>query len=277
MNNERQPKLSIIISVYNNLRCLELIFESLKRQTFKDFEAIVSDDGSNAEFVAATKKLIEDAPFPAKHVWHEDRGWRKNETLNKSVLASEAEYLVFIDGDCIPHYRFLEEHFKYACKGEAVSGRRVRLSYEICEKLSPEKIRKGFLDNSILLALKLIGKESHAENAVRIRREWLRKLLITERREGLFGCNFSLYKSDLMLVNGFDERFVLPGVGEDTDLEMRLRKINILPRSKKHLITVYHMKHKTNGIADPKNYDLLRENELSESAYTPYGIVKQNK
>lgn len=273
----QKPGISLIISVYKNSQWLEFIFEALKRQTFKDFEVIVSDDGSDIESIAVTQRLINEAPFPAKHVWHEDKGWRKNTILNKSVVASSSDYLVFIDGDCIPHHKFLAEHYKHRHEGEIVTGRRVQLTKQLCDKLTLEKIRQGFLDHAFLIGLQLIGKETHVENALRVTNNALRKLLVKERRDGILGCNFSLFKSDLMRINGFDERFILPGVGEDSDIELRLAMIGILPRSQKNLITVYHKKHKMNGLTDPDNFTLYYENKINEIAITPYGIKKQEQ
>ena len=37
-----------------------------------------------------------------EHVWHEDRGFRKCEILNRAILAASADYLIFTDGDTIP-------------------------------------------------------------------------------------------------------------------------------------------------------------------------------
>ena len=54
--------------------------ESFK-QTFKQFEIIIADDGSNEE----TKSVIDAyKPLSIKHVWHEDKGSRKN--LNKAIF-----------------------------------------------------------------------------------------------------------------------------------------------------------------------------------------------
>ena len=52
-------KASLIISVYNNIRNLELIFNALTIQTFKDFEVIISDDGSSEEMKNFISKLLE--------------------------------------------------------------------------------------------------------------------------------------------------------------------------------------------------------------------------
>ena len=103
-------KCSLVIMVYNDIKTLTLTFESLKIQTEKDFEVIIADDGSNSDFVSKLQKLISEANFKVKHIWHEDNGWQKEIVMNKAIVASESDYIIFIDGDCIPHkrgYRFI--------------------------------------------------------------------------------------------------------------------------------------------------------------------------
>ena len=133
--------------VYNDIRTLTLTFESLKTQTEKDFEVIIADDGSRPEFVSKLNTLIAEAPFKVKHIWHEDKGWRKEIVMNKAIVASESDYLIFIDGDCIPHKRFIEEHLRFAQYGKVVGGRRVMLT--ILESTiplrSPVMVKVAFL------------------------------------------------------------------------------------------------------------------------------------
>ena len=45
------PSVSLIIAFYNNIEWLEMIFEQLKKQTFKSFEVVIADDGSKQEVV----------------------------------------------------------------------------------------------------------------------------------------------------------------------------------------------------------------------------------
>ena len=88
------------------------------------------------------------------------------------------------------------------------------------------------------------------------------------------GCNFSVWKSDVLKVNGFDERFVYPGTGEDSDLENRLSRIGIFPISKKHLVTLFHFYHIQFDTNHEPNTKLFNENNQNKVTYTPFGIVK---
>lgn len=278
--NSATPALSLIISFYNNTRLLKFIFEALKRQTFQNFEVLIADDGSNEEAVECVRQLTKEVPFPVKHCWHEDKGWRKNRILNRAILASEGSYLVFIDGDCIPHQGFLEDHFSNRQERLVLSGRRVQLSELRTKKLTFEQVKEGFLEKKNGLMLLLLdgikGRTIHAENAIRVKNPFLRKCLIKNKNRGILGCNFSIFKSDILLVNGFDERYNHPGTGEDTDLDHRLQRVGITCQSRKHLLTMYHIYHKRFNLMHEPNLRLLKENDDQKVTYTPFGIVKAN-
>lgn len=268
---------SLIISVYNDIRFLTLIFEALKRQTEKDFEVVVADDGSGKEFEEALTRLTASVPFPVVHVWHEDKGWRKDIILNKAVMASHSDYLIFLDGDCIPHHKFIAEHLRFAQPGKVVGGRRVQLNKRLSEELTPEKIASGCLGWKIvpeLLWSGIKGSERHTEECIRITGGFIRHLLLKERWNDLLGCNFSIYKDDLLAVNGFDERFTLPGLGEDSDLENRLNRIGIYCKIERHIMTVYHRSHKRTEPDSTANIEVFNENNANNVSWTPYGIKK---
>lgn len=118
----KKPYASLIISIYNKIDYLKLLFSSLERQTFSAFEIIIADDGSNDCVVNELSNLVKKIDLNTKHVWHDDQGWRKPEILNKAILASSSDYLIFIDGDCILHSHFIEEHFYNKKSGVALKG-----------------------------------------------------------------------------------------------------------------------------------------------------------
>jgi glycosyltransferase involved in cell wall biosynthesis len=272
-----KPEASLIISFYNNIQLLTLIFAALERQTCSAFEVIIADDGSKPEVVQQLKRLIQTKAFPVKHCWHTDDGWRKNAILNKAIQASQCDYLVFIDGDCIPHPRFIEEHLAHRKEGVVLTGRRVQLTPSMSSSLTETAVITGQFERLLALRLfvaSLFHKSLQPENALRIRSPRLRKLLIKDKEKGILGCNFSVFKADILLVNGFDERFQHPGVGEDTDLNSRLVRAGIKTLSKKHLLTVYHIYHKRFDLNYPPNFALWEENNTNHVTFTPFGINK---
>ena len=73
-----KPALSCIIAVYNRPDFLEKIFVSLLRQTHRDFEVVIADDGSGPEIAALVKQYFLRFGRPIVHVRHEDQGFRKS-------------------------------------------------------------------------------------------------------------------------------------------------------------------------------------------------------
>ncbi len=271
-------RASVIISFYNNIRFLELVLAGLETQVFRDFEVLVADDGSPPATAGELKKLMAGSPLDIRHHRHERKGWRKNRVLNTAVKNSAAPYLIFIDGDCIPHPGMVEEHIRHRQPRRVIAGRRVYLSERETARLTPGQVRKKKFPERIFfrsLIDSIWGRASHAENGIYIRNRWMRKL-INKKDRGLLGSHFSLYKSDLLEVNGFDERYMAAGVGEDTDLEYRLRLKGIELQTVKHMAIQYHLFHpKTRR--GTENEKIFAETRKLKRAYTPYGIEKANQ
>lgn len=261
-------KLSLIISFYNKIERLKWVFVALERQTFKEFEVVIADDGSNAQVVEQLKDMIAAASFPVKHIWHEDSGWQKNKILNAAVNVAVAPLLVFIDGDCVPTRRFLEDHYSVAKRGEVSTGRRVMLTDAITKSISEDKINSGYLESctifwQLLYETIFCGRKTKMEQMFRVKPAWLRKIFVKEKSRFILGCNYSIYIEDLLKVKGFDERFVNPGYGEDIDLGNRLERYSdVKLMSRKRLMIIYHTYHEHFFMDTPENLALLEENKL---------------
>ena len=105
-----EPRLSLIIAVYNRPEVLRLVLTGCARQTFDDFEIVIADDGSGPAVREEIERARTRLGLTITHAWHEDRGWRKNIALNNAIRASRGAQLVFIDGDCLPSRMFLRDH-----------------------------------------------------------------------------------------------------------------------------------------------------------------------
>ena len=129
-------KTSLVISVYDKSDELELIFTALSVQSFTDFEVIIAEDGMNENM----NKLINDWKskklFPVMHLTQEDKGFRKNKILNESIRKAATDYLIFFDGDCIPHPDFVKVHFENRRSNYVLCGRRVNLTKSSSEKIN---------------------------------------------------------------------------------------------------------------------------------------------
>lgn len=269
-----KPEATIIIAFYNNFRFLELVIAGLERQSMTNFEVIIADDGSNKGVVNKVDNLIKNSPLEIIHVWHEDQGWRKNIILNKAIIKSRGDYLIFLDGDCIPHGKFVADHLANKQKALVISGRRTDLSPAMTRSISRRKISRAYLEKSgfVLHFLHVVfGKGRKFKNAIHVPSTRIRNLLPHKKQTGILGSNFSAYKEDILAVNGFDERYLQPGVGEDSDLGYRMvcngNKTLVL----KNLCIQYHLFHQKKP-RGKENMVIFEETKRLKRARTPFGI-----
>ena len=269
------PIISLIISIYNKVDFLKLVLDSLEFQSLKNFEVILSDDGSNEESLAELKKLVKLYSFMIKHEWHIDDGWNKNAILNKSIIACESSYIVFIDGDCVLHSHFLEEHYLGKSTNTLLTGRRINLSKKISNNITSKSIKNGYLSSEIFLESlwdSIWSGSRDVEQGIYVKSELVRRFL-NRKDKGVLGSNFSISKQNLLEVNGFDERFNFPAAGEDTDLEARLRRKGIKIKSVRNQAIQYHLFHKQLE-RNKERLIYLDENNANKITYTHFGINK---
>ena len=132
--------ISVIISTYNSPDWLEKVLWSFNKQTFKNFEVVIADDGSGVETKERIAAISKDVFYPIQHIWHEDNGFQKTIILNKATVASRGEYLVYTDGDCIARADFLQVHANYREDGHFLSGGYFKLPLSISQLISKEDI-----------------------------------------------------------------------------------------------------------------------------------------
>lgn len=278
--NTMKPPISVIVAVYNHFEWLRLILDALQMQTFKNFEVVIADDGSSKEIVTQIKEYIAANPgLRIVHSWQEDKGWRKDMSLNKAVKASSGDYLVFIDGDCIPHRKFVEDHYRLRLHGTATSGRRADMSRDISDEIENiHKLPRNYFSQVRLKAWRHLMSFKFGVAMAQLRRcirfpfVFGHPLLV--KNDGILGCNFGIYRDDLMVVNGFDERYLDPGTGEDTDLDVRLANAGIRHRKVSHYALMLHRNHPRLTSFSASNKALLDTAIRDKVTATPAGIVK---
>lgn len=277
---DNKPTISVIVAVYNHFEWLRLVLDALRMQTDKDFEVIIADDGSNTETVRKIQEYIAKYPdIQIIHSWQPDEGWRKNKSLNNAVRQSTGEYLIFIDGDCIPHPRFVEDHRRIKREGIVMGGRRVETTPAIsemleswdslpanCFKIIRKKILKLILKDGVSSAIKQFRRT--------IRFPFFFGQAFGKENEGILGANFGIYRKDLDKVNGFDERYINPGTGEDTDLDLRLANAGVRHMKASHYMLMLHRHHPRLETHSKENAELLTELKTNQYSYVPTGLYK---
>lgn len=264
-------RLSVIITTYNNPRALALVLAGLERQSVREFQLVIADDGSGEptrELVAAHARATR---RDVRHVWHPDDGFRKCTILNRAILEAGGDYLVFFDGDCIPRRDCLALHLRAARRDRYLAGGKIPLSQALSDRLTPEDVAAGRLDR--------FGPWwRHAGKRRRLlvsRVPWLRSLLdLRHRREPAWrGENSSAFADHLRAVGGFDERFTYGF--EDADFGHRLQASGLHGWSIRYTCPVYHLEHArpwSNPEVIRRNRAIYDANRAARMVRTPYGL-----
>jgi glycosyltransferase involved in cell wall biosynthesis len=270
-------KVSIIIAFYKDLEALELIFGALRRQTYKNFEVVVAEDNDAPEtkrFLAAQRGL------DISHICHPDIGRTKAAAQNKAVCAAKGEYLIFIDGDCIPFSTFIEGHAAYSAPKRVMSGRRVNLPDQLSRRLRQGTLSAARLEKYYAwyaARYLLWDKEVRYEQGFFVPPNGLLYKLFfrgRNRNTQILGCNFSCFKKDFIAINGFDESYGLSILGDDTDLNWRFVDYGAELRSCKNIANMFHLHHGRPTYDYDPSEDLKRFNERKSAHqfYCEFGI-----
>jgi glycosyltransferase involved in cell wall biosynthesis len=240
--------VSVILSTYNQPRWLEKALWGYAAQRFREFEVVVADDGSSAETAQVIDRLQGKHGLRLVHVWHEDRGFRKTEILNRGVLAAGGDYLIFSDGDCIPHPDFVATHVRLAAKRRFLSGGYLKLPMGVSERISEDDVRSGrAFDRRWLTA----NGWDAGRHGLRLPRSLALAALLdalTPTGATWNGHNASTWREAIVAVNGFD--LDMGYGGEDRALGERLANLGYRGRRVRFRAPCLHLDH-PRPYADP--------------------------
>lgn len=267
-------KASIIISIYNNIPFLKVVLDSLQLQTEKDFEIIVSEDGESPD----VKNFLNQYPFTQswQHLTQIDEGWRKNKAMNNAIRASKADWLIFIDGDCVLHRNFIEMHLRYADENSILAGKRVKLDDASSQLIMKDSSKIKSLQELLMRRL-FFGRGGlrYIEEGVFISPDGLMGFIPKIRTlNHLTGSNMSFSKKAIISINGFDEDYVLPAVGEDYDLTWRFDAAGFNHKSVRNMAVQYHLSHVENWINQEENMKICRRKQMENNFICRNGLEK---
>lgn len=230
------------MTTYNRPDALSAVVEACFAQSDRNFEIIIADDGSTANTRECIEALKARSPVALQHVWQPDDGFRAAMARNRGTLAARGEYIVFLDGDCVPQRDFIAQHRKLAKRGFLVSGSRVLLSAELTARILSEHI-----DLPAAGALQQLGHRLRGDvnKVLQVLVRWpdlgRESRRFTWRR--IKSCNLGVWRSDLDMVDGFDESFL--GWGhEDSDLVVRLFNAGVMRKDGAFATEVFHLWHR---------------------------------
>jgi glycosyltransferase involved in cell wall biosynthesis len=195
----------------------------------------------------------------------EDKGFRVALARNRAIAATTGDYVLLLDGDMVAHPRFVADHLWAARRGSFVQGMRVLTDAEGRDRLlSQEKDALGFFDRGL----------TRRRHTLRIPALAALSLRATQGQRGsaIKTCNQGWWRDDLVVLNGFDERF--EGWGrEDRDLAERAFHAGLERRSLRFagLAThLYHPERHEEG-ASP-NDALLADTRATRRVRSPVGL-----
>jgi glycosyltransferase involved in cell wall biosynthesis len=114
------PAISVVVPHYNGQQFLPRLLAALKRQSFRDFELIVADDGS-ADPIGVERLVSRSGIANARVLFLEHGG--QGAAREAGIEAARAQTLCFTDCDCIPNPDWLASMREALEDAELVYGR----------------------------------------------------------------------------------------------------------------------------------------------------------
>lgn len=264
---------SVIITTYNHPKWLEKTLWGFSVQSYRDFEIVIADDGSGDETRQVIESVRTQISIPVRHVRQEDDGFRKCRILNIAIVASRGEYLIFTDGDCIPHPDFVSNHVKLAQVNTVLSGGYFKLPLDVSRKIGKQDIVDGnsthpgwLLKQGVPFTLKLTKLYSHPF--------WGAVLdALTTTRATWNGHSSSTWKTHVLETNGFDERMQWGGL--DREFGERLVNMGLKVKQVRYRCSCVHLDHGRGYKRDETiavNRAIRRQTRWQKITRTEFGI-----
>lgn len=268
-------KLSVIITTYNSEEWLQKVLVGYSIQTEQDFEVVIADDGSNEKTKLVIDSFTNVFKYPIIHVWQEDQGFQKCKILNKAIVKTNSDYLLFTDGDCIPRKDFVAQHLKHKEEGYFLSGGYFKLPMETSKKISLDNIKSQDCFSISWLIKNGVSKTFKLSKLTKIGLFAAFMNWLTPTKRTFNGHNTSCFKRDLLAVNGFNE--IMQYGGLDRELGERLFNYGILSKQIRYSAVCLHLDHARayfNQEEWNKNLALRAYNIKSNITWISTGIIK---
>lgn len=265
--------ISLIVTTYNRPDALAAVLAGVASQSDRGFEVMIADDGSRDD----TRALIEaQAPgfvVPVSHVWQEDRGFRAGAARNRAALRARGDYLIFLDGDCVPRPEFIVNHRKLAEPGWMVAGNRILLSEAFTRQVLADQTPIHSWTSAEWSAAAARGDINRTLPLLHLPLGPLRKLA-AHRWQRVRTCNLAVWLGDLRAVNGFDEAYEGWGF-EDSDLAVRLLNAGVRRKEAAFATGVLHLHHRENDRRkEGENWERLQQRIRSGQIAATRGLVE---
>lgn len=247
-------RTAFVVLTYNRCDALLAVLRGLAAQCGPDNEVVIADDGSRPDQVSALRWGLPRFDCPVRHVWHPDVGFTASRARNLGALHARADYLVFLDGDCVPNRRFVAMHARLATPGAFVNGSRILLGETLTARVLAGQVDLAALQWADWLRLRVRGEVNKLTHLL----PWPTapgRRQARFRWKGIRSCNLGVWYRDLQAANGFDQTF--SGWGhEDADLVLRLHNLGCVRKNGFLATEVFHLAHaETSRLHEASNRD----------------------
>ena len=215
--------VSIIIGFFERIQYLRTCLNCIARQNALVEEVVIADDGSSEAVVQSILAMKDRYPFKIIHAWQPKNGFRLAASRNNGIRHASGDYLIFLDCDFALLDGAIAAHVRSARPGHVCSA---------YVKYLPEQETAGVIDGSTNL-----DQLEHLYNALPdrpinrahwkfIQNTWMIRFGLRSPRKFRCSSHFSMHRSDMERLNGYDEMFEGWG-GEDEDLAHRMAKLGL--------------------------------------------------
>ncbi|KAF1019287.1 MAG: hypothetical protein GAK30_03188 [Paracidovorax wautersii] len=249
-----RPAVTVVLHVDGRSDALSLVLGAWAAQVERGFEVIMAVAGDGADWLhEAIAPLRPALPYALRMAFGR-RGGRSS-ALNAAIALARSDYLVFSTADCLPRRDFLSTHLALRRPGFFLSG------------------GHWTLPTAARLALEVPQVTSGAC----FQPAWLRRHGVPPRFWGLAwpfrnACNASGWASDLLVVNGFDER--LDGEASELELAARLQHAGIASRDTGRLAVVARLGSAVKAASGWPAQALHRHLRRQVVDWTDHGLIK---
>ena len=223
-------KVALVVSAYNRPGELVKVLAGVGQQSRMPDELIIADDGSKELVRTVVSRWESTSGFGVKHIWQTNEGFRAAK-IDKAIRISKADYLIFLDGDCVPHPRFVEDHIQLS-EENIWAGTKGVCGAKICSGIFPQSDQ----------FYEVVDLGPHQWPGKRGSMAWS---LLGPTDQGIpriISCNMGIWARDLERVNGFDESYEGWGL-EDTDLGIRLYNAGLRRKIVYGRAVIHHLNH----------------------------------
>lgn len=258
-----RPGISLIINSFEQPEYLARVLAAIARQTSLPEEVLLADDGSGDAVRTAFVGWASAQSFRVEHVWQPHEGFRRARILNQAIARAHSDYVVFLDGDTVPHPQFIADHQRLGRRGTFTQGHRALVKEQASAWFGLNLLAQ---DRRRALWQGQLGGLKHAFR-------WPVPLCRARADlRGIRGCNLGIWCDDLVRVNGYNEAFV--GWGrEDSELCVRLMNLGVRRLDARGWALCYHLWHPpANRLSLPANDELLEQARASGARTCKQGL-----